>query len=80
MTTAHAGARQNGSERMSELVNRLVSIQEAREKWLGGVGRTTVYELIKRGELTQVHVGRRSFLTAKSLEAYVNRLSDAASV
>lgn len=65
---------------MSELVNRLVSIQEAREKWLGGVGRTTVYELIKRGELTQVHVGRRSFLTAKSLEAYVNRLSDAASV
>lgn len=39
---------------MSELVNRLVSMQEAREKWLGGVGRTTVYELIKRGELTQV--------------------------
>ena len=65
---------------MSERVNRLVSIQEAREKWLGGVGRTTVYELIKRGELTQVHIGRRSFLTAKSLEAYVNRLSDAASV
>ena len=65
---------------MSELVNRLVSIQEAREKWLGGVGRTTVYELIKRGELTQVHVGRRSFLTSKSLEAYVDRLSEAASV
>ena len=65
---------------MSERVNRLVSIQEAREKWLGGVGRTTVYELIKRGELTQVHVGRRSFLTAKSLEAYVDRLSEAASV
>jgi excisionase family DNA binding protein len=65
---------------MSELVNRLVSMQEAREKWLGGVGRTTVYELIKRGELTQVHVGRRSFLTAKSLAAYVDRLSDAASV
>lgn len=65
---------------MTELVNRLVSIQEAREKWLGGVGRTTVYDLIKRGELTQVHVGRRSFLTAKSLEAYVDRLSEAASV
>jgi excisionase family DNA binding protein len=64
---------------MSELLNRLVSIQEAREKWLGGVGRTTVYELIKRGELTQVHVGRRSFLTAKSLAAYVDRLSDATS-
>jgi excisionase family DNA binding protein len=64
---------------MSELVNRLVSIQEAREKWLGGVGRTTVYELIKRGELTQVHIGRRGFITAKSLAAYVDRLSAAAS-
>jgi len=65
---------------MPELVNRLVSIQEAREQYLGGLGRTTVYELIKRGELVQVHVGRRSFITAKSLEAYVNRLSEAASV
>jgi excisionase family DNA binding protein len=65
---------------MSELINRLVSMQEAREKWLGGIGRTTVYELIKRGELTQVHVGRRSFLTAKSLAAYVDRLSDTTSV
>jgi excisionase family DNA binding protein len=63
---------------MDELVNRLVSIQEAREKWLGGVGRTTVYDLIKRGELTQVHIGRRGFITAKSLEAYVDRLSAAA--
>jgi excisionase family DNA binding protein len=60
---------------MSELLNRLVSMQEAREEWLGGIGRTTVYELIKRGELTQVHVGRRSFLTSKSLAAYVDRLS-----
>jgi len=64
---------------MAELVNKLVSIQDAREKWLGGIGRTTVYELIKRGELTQVHVGRRAFITAKSIEAYVDRLSEAAS-
>jgi predicted DNA-binding transcriptional regulator AlpA len=63
---------------MSERVNRLVSIQEAREKWLGGLGRTTIYELIKRGDLTQVHIGRRGFITAKSLEAYVDRLSEAA--
>lgn len=64
---------------MSELVNRLVSIQEAREKWLGGLGRTSVYELIKQGHLTQVHVGRRSFITSKSLAAYVDRISEEAS-
>jgi excisionase family DNA binding protein len=67
-----------GVNAMSELVNRLVSIQEAREQWLGGIGRTTVYELIKRGELTQVHVGRRGFITSESLAAYVDRLTAAA--
>ena len=64
---------------MTELVNRLVSIQVAREEWLGGVGRTTVYELIKRGELTHVHIGRRGFITTESLAAYVERLAEAAS-
>lgn len=56
------------------MMNRLVSMQEARDKWLGGLGRTTLYELIKRGELTQVHIGRRGFITAASLERYVERL------
>ncbi|HEY1843002.1 MAG TPA: helix-turn-helix domain-containing protein [Mycobacterium sp.] len=61
-----------------ELANRLVSIQEAREKWLGGIGRTTTYELIDRGELVKVNIGRRAFITAESLAAYVDRLSEAA--
>jgi hypothetical protein len=64
---------------MSELVNRLVSIQEAREEWLGGVGRTTIYELVKRGELVKVNIGRRGFITSDSLARYVNRLTEAAS-
>jgi excisionase family DNA binding protein len=45
---------------------------------LGGVSRTTVYELVNRGELTKVNIGRRGFITAKSLAAYVDRLSEAA--
>jgi hypothetical protein len=61
-----------------ELVNRLVSIQEAREKWLGGIGRTTTYELIDRGELVKVNIGRRAFITTESLAAYVDRLTEAA--
>jgi predicted DNA-binding transcriptional regulator AlpA len=63
---------------MAELVNRLVSMQEAREEWLGGIGRTTVYELIKRGELVKVNIGRRGFVTSESLAAYVDRLTAAA--
>jgi excisionase family DNA binding protein len=44
---------------------------------LGGVSRPTVYDLVKQGELTKVNIGRRGFITAKSLEAYVDRLSGA---
>jgi predicted DNA-binding transcriptional regulator AlpA len=59
--------------KLSEPVNRLVSIQETRQT-LGGLGRTHVYELIKRGELTRVHIGRRSFVTSASLASYLDRL------
>jgi hypothetical protein len=44
---------------------------------LGDTSRTTVYELIKRGDLVKVNIGRRSFVTSKSLAAYVERLSAA---
>lgn len=48
--------------------------QGTRER-LGGVSRTTVYELIKRGELIHVNVGRRGFVTAASIDAYIERLT-----
>jgi hypothetical protein len=65
---------------MSDGVKRLVSILEAREQWLGGIGHTTMYDLINRGEVVKVNIGRRSFITADSLAAYVGRLSQAAGV
>ena len=46
---------------------------------LGGVSRTTVYDLVNRRELVKVNIGRRGFITAESLAAYVDRLSEAAS-
>jgi hypothetical protein len=64
---------------MSDAIKRLVSLLEAREEWLGGIGHTTMYELIKRGELKKVNIGRRSFITTESLAAYVDRLSEVAS-
>ncbi|GJF17729.1 hypothetical protein NGTWS0302_16950 [Mycolicibacterium cyprinidarum] len=47
-------------------------------KDLGGIGRTTLYELVKSGHLVKVNIGRRGFITAKSLAAYVDQLSRAA--
>lgn len=45
---------------------------------LGGVSRTTLYELVKQCELVKVNIGRRGFITAESLEGYVKRLQKAA--
>jgi len=46
---------------------------------LGGVSRTTVYGLVNQGHLVKVNIGRRGFITAESLAAYVGRLAEAAS-
>lgn len=42
---------------------------------LGGITRPTIYKLIAAGELKSVHIGRRHFVTAASLAAYVDRLA-----
>ena len=55
----------------------LVPYDEARTQ-LGDIGRTKFYELIEQKGLVRVSIGRRGFITAKSLEEYVNRLSEAA--
>jgi hypothetical protein len=55
----------------------LVPIPDTCSK-LGNVSRTTVYALVNQGELVKVNIGRRGFITAESLAAYVDRLSEAA--
>lgn len=47
---------------------------------LGGISRTTVYELINRGELVKVNIGTRGFITAGSIAGYVDRITKAATV
>lgn len=42
---------------------------------LGNISRTTVYELINSGELVHVNIGRRGFVTAASIDAYIERLT-----
>jgi len=59
---------------MQSGLRRLVSIPEARTI-LGGIGHTTVYQLVNRGEIVKVNIGRRGFITSESLEAYMDRLN-----
>jgi hypothetical protein len=53
----------------------LVPGPEARHQ-LGGIGNTKYCELINQGHLQRVNIGRRSFVTAESLHAYVERLKE----
>jgi hypothetical protein len=52
----------------------LVPIPEARHL-LGGIGTTKLYALVASGELQKCNIGRRGFITRKSIEAYVDRLA-----
>lgn len=45
-----------------------------------GVGRSTLYELAAASDVEFVRIGRRTLVTAASLEAYVDRLRAAGSV
>jgi excisionase family DNA binding protein len=53
---------------------RLITVVEARNQ-LGGISRTTFYELVKAGELATVKIGRRTFVAASELDAYISRRS-----
>lgn len=58
---------------MHDEVRRLLPIPDAM-RMLGDIGRTKAYELISGGEITKVNIGSRSFITAESLEMYLERL------
>ena len=65
---------------MEEVIERaetrlLVPIPESC-KVLGGIGPTTLYGLVKDRQLVKVNIGRRGFITAESLAAYVDRLKE----
>lgn len=48
----------------------LYTIEEAREQ-LGRISRNTIYDLLRNGELASVHIGRRRFISAAALEAFI---------
>ncbi|TXH22694.1 MAG: DNA-binding protein [Mycobacterium sp.] len=53
----------------------LIPIEGAQQE-LGGIGRTTLYRLIKEGHLIRANIGRRSFITGESLAAYVTSITE----
>jgi hypothetical protein len=58
----------------SQADDRLLISGPAARHMLGDLGTTKYCELLNKGELERVNIGRRSFVTAESLHAYVERL------
>lgn len=50
---------------------RTVSINDAAS--MLGIGRSTVYGLLKFGELSSIHIGRRRVVTVQSIDALVEK-------
>lgn len=48
----------------------LVSYQEARRA-LGGISAPTLYKMLGNGDLDRVKIGKRCFITAESMDRYV---------
>ena len=55
----------------------LYTIDSAREL-LGGLARSYLYELLARGVIRSVKVGRRRMIARQDLEEYVERLREGA--
>lgn len=55
----------------SNVIGLLVRIPEAAD--MLAIGRSTVYELIARGHLETVHIGRAVRITTSSIESFIDR-------
>lgn len=64
---------------MAEENDRLLYTYSETQAALGGISRTTAWQLVRYGELVCVKIGARAFITAKSIAQYVDRLTAAAS-
>lgn len=55
----------------------LLNVDQARE-YLGGIGRSLLFELLRSGELRSVRIGRRRMIPASELARYIDsRMMDA---
>ena len=43
---------------------------------LGGIGRTTLWALVRDGHLRKANIGRRAFITGESLADYITNLTE----
>jgi excisionase family DNA binding protein len=63
-----AEARQDAGQQPEKI---LLSLREVAERL--SLGKTKVYELVQRGQLSHIHIGRAVRVPTSALEAFVQR-------
>jgi len=71
-----SGRSAGGAAGSDALVPRLITVAVAAR--LLGVGRTTIYELIARGDIDTVHIGRSARVPVCSLDLFISKLQNRA--
>ena len=59
-------------------LHRLFPLEEVRRR-LGGIGKSTLFELLRSGRLASVKVGARRFVSGAQLAAFISTLEQEAS-
>lgn len=54
---------------------KLVPYDEARHL-LGGIGKTMLHDLMKEGRIERVKLGARGFITAESIDRFIEELRE----
>jgi hypothetical protein len=55
----------------------IVPLNDVADK-MGGISRSQVFKLMREGKLHRIKIGRRSFVTMKSIDGYIRGLIDQA--
>lgn len=61
------------AQEKAKIKRRILSVNKSCE-YLGGISRVKVYDLVNTDQIQLIKIGRRSFITLESMDAYLDRL------
>lgn len=60
-------------ETKERIKRQILSVEKSCE-YLGGISKVSLYNRVNAGEIQLIKIGRRSFITLESMDAYLDRL------
>lgn len=61
------------TQEKAKIKRRILSVEKSCE-YLGGISKVSLYNRVNEGDIQLIKIGRRSFITLESMDAYLDRL------